>query len=217
VGERGATIARLAGEISASLVVMGAETPPLLAGVRPGQTLAELVGMARTPLLIVPPGASVPPRSALVGVDFDELSLSAARAAAGLLEPGGTLHLVHVAREAGSWAEELYEPERGLQPAARLAALGRELCDASGGALRVETRVARGDPALDLLATADRLGVELVALGTHGEGFAGEPLTGRVSAAVVHGASCCVLVFPPRAGADLPWETAAQAGQPQPA
>jgi nucleotide-binding universal stress UspA family protein len=214
VGERGATIARYARELRASLVMIGAESHHELGGAWRGETLSDFVRLATTPLLIVPASVAHRPRTALVGVDFSSFSMAAARAAAELLEPGGTLHLVHVALEPPRWPHEsrdLEEWERTYQlgAATRLAAFGRELVGTAHSPLHVETRVRRGDPALELLAAADRYEVDLIAVGEFGHGYVGAALAGSVSTPVIHGAGCAVLVYPPRIGSERPWESSA--------
>jgi nucleotide-binding universal stress UspA family protein len=54
-----------------------------------------------------------------------------------------------------------------------------------------------GDPALQLLRLAERIGAELIAAGSHGAGFFGRILMGSVSTRLVRRATCAVLVNPP--------------------
>jgi len=62
--------------------------------------------------------------------------------------------------------------------------------------IKVEKIVRRGTPASEIVAEAKRLGVDLIVMGTHGEGGS-KPLMGSVAERVIHWAHCPVLVVSP--------------------
>lgn len=207
VGDPGPTIAQFAAELRATLVLLGA---PLDRGV-PVEKMVELAKLATVPLLAVPSELDRPPRTALVGVDFSAFSIGAARTAAELLEPGGTLHLVHVALALPRWphlsaAMREWERTYRLGAAARLTALSKEILGTARQPLHVETRVARGEPVSALMEAAARFEVDLLAVGTHGHGVPEEGFAGSVAAPLFHQCGRSVLFYPtPRVDAGWPW------------
>jgi nucleotide-binding universal stress UspA family protein len=75
--------------------------------------------------------------------------------------------------------------------------------------VRWETRELAGDPARALWHLADRLGAELIVVGTRRPGFRGavnEFLAGSVAAHLAHRQRRPVLVVPQAPTKDLPWE-----------
>ena len=127
----------------------------------------------------------------LCGVDGSPAGEEAARQGARLRSPHGRLPLVSVATPAAA-----AHPE---------AAIALELHAAS--ALRDAERHASadsephlvGDPATCLLAAARDHSATLIAVGSHGSGRLGGTLADSVATAMLHRASCSVLVArPPR-------------------
>jgi nucleotide-binding universal stress UspA family protein len=99
---------------------------------------------------------------------------------------GATLVLVHVA---DGWAArnlehlKLRESEEMRDDRQYLEALQRDLT-ATG--LVVEARLAAGDPATELIRAAEREGVDLIAMSTHGHRFLGDLLHGATADRVRH-------------------------------
>ena len=207
VGDPGPTIAHHAAEARCSLVLLGG---PLDRGVAQ-EKMEELARLSTVPLLAVPSETVRRPRTALVGVDFSAFSVGAARTAAELLEPGGTLHLVHVALALPRWphlssAMQEWERTYRLGAATRLTALSREIVRTARSPLHVETRVARGEPVSALMGAAERFEAELLAVGTHGHGLPEQGFAGSVAAPLFHQAGCSILFYPtPRPDAGWPW------------
>jgi nucleotide-binding universal stress UspA family protein len=85
----------------------------------------------------------------------------------------------------------------------QLEELARELERATE--VRVNTHLLEGNPAREVLRLAESVGAELIAAGSHGHGFLERVLVGSTSTRLVRGASCAVLIAPPRA---LPAELA---------
>lgn len=154
------------------------------------------------PVLAVPPECVRLPRRAIVAVDFGATSRRAAAAAMSLLGRDATLTLAHVERRdellIGSGAvpgnrEWLEAYERGV---ARLfTELSEELVQT--GAARVETMLLHGEPASAVLELARERECDLIATGTQGTSVLARHFTGSVSAALLRGARCAVLIAPP--------------------
>jgi nucleotide-binding universal stress UspA family protein len=123
--------------------------------------------------------------SVLCGVDGSLTSLEAARQAARLCAPGGTLRLVAVTWEAeNGTAVSRWRADRSLSEA-RAAALDR------GAEPRV-TEVSAADPAGYLAEHA--AGCGLIAVGAHGRLRRGGAALGTTATAVLHAAPVPVLV-----------------------
>jgi nucleotide-binding universal stress UspA family protein len=118
------------------------------------------------PVLAVAPTMSELPRRAIAAIDFSGSSLHAARAALSVLQPGGTLLLVHVQPDFSSAASPSADIEfsytRGI--AGAFERLAREL--APPPCMRVEPVVLDGTPIDELSAFAERVGAEMIAVGT---------------------------------------------------
>lgn len=108
---------------------------------------------------------------------------------------GATLVLVHVA---DGWAArhlkqlDLRESEEMQADRAYLESLEREL---EAGGLAVETRLAAGDPATELIRMAEQEQVDLIAMSTHGHRFIGDLLHGTTADRVRHLVSVPVLLL----------------------
>jgi nucleotide-binding universal stress UspA family protein len=197
VGDPGPTIARFAEEVRSTIVLLGA---PLDRGVEK-EKMVELARLTAAPLLAVPSETMHPPRTALVGVDFSAFSVAAARTAAELLQPGSTLHLIHVALALPRWphlsaAMAEWERTYRLGAATRLATLSREILRSARFPLHVETRVVCGEPVSELMAAAEHFAADLLAVGTRGHELPGEGFAGSVAAPLFHEAGCSVLFHP---------------------
>jgi nucleotide-binding universal stress UspA family protein len=99
---------------------------------------------------------------------------------------GAELLLVHVA---DGWAArqfnqlKLRESEEML---ADRAYLERLRLDLEGQGLKVEARLAIGDPATELVKASEELGVDLIAMSTHGHRFIKDILLGATADKVRH-------------------------------
>ena len=99
---------------------------------------------------------------------------------------GAQLLLVHVA---DGWAArnfdqlKLRESEEMKDDRSYLDQLRHEL---EGGGLTVETRLAMGDPATELIKVSEEVGVDLIAMSTHGHRFVKDILLGATADRVRH-------------------------------
>jgi nucleotide-binding universal stress UspA family protein len=201
VGPPAPTIVRFAHDRSATLIVMGLGRHALAERWFGTETALRVMRLAHVPVLAVPAETRGLPSTAVVAVDFTEFSRDAAGRTLDILEPGGTLHLVHVFWRPATdvywvggsdWMEsQRAAMEAQLQEMARL--LGRS------GEVRVLTHAMEGDAAVEALRLAEGVGAELIAVGSHGSGFFSRLLMGSVSTRVVRRTTGMVLVAPPRA------------------
>ena len=99
---------------------------------------------------------------------------------------GAELHLVHVA---DGWAArnfdqlQLRESEEMKADRAYLDRLQRDL---AARGLKVQTKLAMGDPATELIRAAETDGVDLIAMSTHGHRFIKDVLLGATADKVRH-------------------------------
>jgi nucleotide-binding universal stress UspA family protein len=175
----------------ASLVILG------LDGRKPegNSTAVELLHLADVPVLVAQDGKV--PRTAVVGVDFRPSSLAAARASLRLIGPSGTLHLVHIqpsldfpAASVWDWSE-CYEGAVAVGFDRIIGQLGDAAATVT---LRTHTRA--GDPATELLAAADELDADLLAIGSDGYVCNGRAVVGRVARRLVVDPPIALLAMP---------------------
>ncbi len=108
---------------------------------------------------------------------------------------GAQLLLVHVA---DGWAArhfddlKLRESEEMKSDRAYLDRLKKQLTDRG---LAVETELAKGDPATELIRTAEARSVDLIAMSTHGHRFIADVLYGATADRVRHQVKVPVLLL----------------------
>lgn len=124
------------------------------------------------------------------------------------LEPGTKVKVVSayeaqaaIATEPFAISAEFYQQmtevaRQSAESAARRAVEQlRSVCGTED--FEVTSEVTLGNPAENILRSADDFGADLVVVGSHGRGFWGRLTLGSVSDAVVHHAKCPVLVARP--------------------
>ncbi|MDX1579620.1 MAG: universal stress protein [Gemmatimonadota bacterium] len=198
-GVPGEQIVEVANSVGAKLVVVGPHSRHRGRWGRLGSTAERAIHHGRVPTLLAT-GHLREPRRMLAAVDDSAVSAgvlswlerlarhTGARATAihvidntmemtyrAILKPNAPDRETGLEKEAGTWLE------------ARLENVGLEDVDAT---------VALGDPALEILAAAERTGADLLIMGTHGAGAATRLLMGGVARAVTRGVHCPVLLLP---------------------
>jgi universal stress protein A len=131
----------------------------------------------------------------LCPVDFDQNSLGAVSVAADLArERNATLHLLHVLplaiKEAFSFGEIESEARTKLER------VGHQKLKAG---TRYELLIVTGEPAIEILQAATRLGIDFIVMATHGRRGVGRLVLGSVAERVVREAACPVLTVKPKA------------------
>ena len=197
VGARVDAIVDRARATGASFILLGLGAHGLGARFSLRETALRVIRAAEVPVLALPSDAWGVPHRALVAVDFTASSEHAARAALDLLGDDGTLYVAHVTPRLAipqgdprSW-DEITKGE--VIP--KLEAMVRRL-DPSPG-VRVEYVLLHGDPAHELVAFAEQMGIDMIAAGTHGRSALGRLMLGSVSTKLVRTAKCWVIVAPP--------------------
>jgi nucleotide-binding universal stress UspA family protein len=197
VGPRVDTIVDRARATGASFILLGLGAHGLGARLSMRETALRVIHAAGLPVLALPSDAWGVPHSALVALDFTASSEHAARAALELLRNDGTLYVAHVTPrlpipqgDSRTW----WEITKGaLIP--KLEEVVRRLEPSPG--VRVEHVLLHGDPAHELVAFAEQMGIDMIAAGTHGRSALGRLVLGSVSTKLVRTARCWVLVAPP--------------------
>ena len=204
VGERVDTIVDRARATGASFILLGLGSHGLGARVSLRETALRVIRTAGLPVLALPSDAWGVPHSALVAVDFTASSEHVMRAALDLLGEDGTLYVAHVTPRLAiphgdprSWDEIT----KGAATS-KLEDVVRRLHPSPG--IRVEYVLLHGDPAHEIIAFAEQMGIDMIAAGTHGRSALGRLVLGSVSTKLVRTAKCWVLVAPPHRDARKP-------------
>jgi nucleotide-binding universal stress UspA family protein len=137
-------------------------------------------------------------RKILVPVDFSECSESALDAAVGFAKAfGAEVHLLHCYQVTpatvapyGIVVPETFEHD--VRQAA-LRRLGEERARVSGEGLHVQEHISPRFPSEEIPAMAEKLGADLIVMGTRGLTGVKHVLLGSVAERTVRGASCPVL------------------------
>lgn len=144
----------------------------------------------------------IPPRSVLVPTDFCEACDEALQVASKLVAPGGQVHVAHVledlsGNELGAFWGTIDDTRR-VQLTTQ--ALKEYAARAGVPDVQIHVEITTGNPAHGVVDLAERLGVDLVVMPSHGRTGLARLTLGSVAERVVRLASCPVLVL--RGGAD---------------
>jgi nucleotide-binding universal stress UspA family protein len=202
VGTPASEILKHAETCGAGLIVLGLRRHGMIDRVLHDETTLNVARRARGAVLGVVPTSMGLPRKAVVGVDFGPASARAARAALDLLMAGATtqdpavLRLVYVGRTGETREDTAGEAViTQLGVGAAFQALVEGLSAPS--TVRVEWVIRHGTPADELLAFADEVAADLIAVGSLRHERIEQWLLGSVTTAVVRDGRCSVLVIPP--------------------
>jgi len=197
-GETGATLAALARELDARLIVMGIGPYAVRHRLLSAGTVWATGRRASTPVLAVAEHPRAPARIAVVATDFSPESIAAARAALPLLADGATLHLVHAWRRIATVFPSAELAQLNDRYAASLPEQFQRFRSALGrrDGIVVQTHALEGTPAEQVLAVARATQADLIVAGTHGRGMVERWLLGSTSSALLRAAECSVLLAP---------------------
>ena len=195
------TVANIAREYEARMVVVGKGRHGLLSHLVFGEQVMKIIQESQAPVLVVPPDQSLPIERAMVAFDFSLASIRAAVTAHEMLGPGGRLTLVHVAvprRVTGKRSQWwLRSMERRTRET--LGEFARALPPRPG--VTVEMEKLHGDPVEVLTTYARSHGMELLACGWHEHALLERLFATSSTVELLHRAPCAVLVAPePRGG-----------------
>lgn len=195
MGHPAETISRLATEAGAGLIITGLGRHRLVDRLLSDETALQIVRSASTPVLAVPGEFSRGPHTAIVGVDFSEMSIHAAQLALQMVSGAATVFLVNVAPR-----DDLYSlatnarAEYEDHAMTKLHELAARLQPPK--TVHLQPVVRRGDPGAELLSYAADAGSELLAIGTRGLGFVSRMLVGSVASKVIRASTTPVLTVP---------------------
>ena len=200
LGDPAATILYEADADGTDLLVMGINRHGLLAQALGENTATRVMSRARMPILGIRPDTEKLPQRVMVATDFGNASWEAAHLAANLVDPGGLVVLVHVGFpsaviEEGDEGAALVERE-GIEHAFLLLADDIK----AGKSIRVETLKRTGDPGKELLAAADQINPDLIAMASQRHRLITRILLGSVSRKIVRDGRWSMLIAPPFAG-----------------
>ena len=194
-GDPATTIARLAHETNATMIVSGLGRHRVVDRLFGDETALRLIRVSAVPVLAVASGMAHAPARIVVAVDFSETSLRAARLALEVAAPNATLYLAHVGprdsmlHEWNGWGLS-YKDDAGDA----LQKMREQLHIPTG--MTVQRVLLQGDPATELLAFAASVNADLIASGSHGHGFVARMLVGSVTTRILRCSTCSVLCVP---------------------
>jgi nucleotide-binding universal stress UspA family protein len=184
-------------EWKAGLIVVGLGRHGRMDRLFGTETAVAVIKRAHVAVLAVPATVVDLPKRACAAIDFSPASISAAATAAKLLSTDGTLTLVHACAFSGLTAAEgdfvdVYRAGVRAKLDVAVAELRRRT------RRHVDMAVLDGEPGDALLEYARRHHCDLLALGGHELGLMERVLLGSVRTRVLRGATCSVLIAPPR-------------------
>jgi len=205
----------------AALVVLGRRADRAEGFV--GPTIDHVVRHAACPVLVSSPEGSAPTLKGahwIVGVDFSRYSTAAVRAARAIVDRcGGTLSLLNVGAPSGAEGKSYEERspwqilrEEGLKEEKRDldALLERE----APGAQAVQ-EVSLERPSQVLCDAAERLGADIIAVGTHGRAGLARLFLGSTADRLLRRATLPVLVLRESPPHHAPWFTGPEGSSPR--
>jgi nucleotide-binding universal stress UspA family protein len=194
-GEPASTIARIARDSNATMIVSGIGRHQVMDRLFGDETAIRLVRLSSVPVLTVAGRLMGAPHRIVVAADFSETSLRAARLALELAAPHATLYLAHVGprdkvlHDWNAWGLS-YKEDAGDA----LQKMAQHLRVPAG--MTLQRVLLQGDPATELLAFATSVNADLIATGSHGYGFVARMLIGSVTTRILRCSTCSVLCVP---------------------
>jgi nucleotide-binding universal stress UspA family protein len=202
-GRPAAEIVTLADELGVGLIVMGSRG---LGGIRRalmGSVSDSVVRHAHCPVMVVRGEPISFPIKILLATDGSKDAELAATAAVDFVtNTGSELHVVSVF-PGSAYAHPYYEthfPEAAERLRREAQEERQEVLDERAERIReaggsvAQTHIRAGEPAAEIVALAEELEADLIAMGSRGLGGVGRALMGSVSDSVVRHAHCPVMV-----------------------
>ncbi len=193
-------IARLAEELAADLIVVGAHPRPEVVRFLVGSTAERVIRLAGCPVLAATGRRRCSFRHVLAAVDLSSHACVTLHVAAAIArQEDAFIRVLHV-----------HEPHPGLtqdralysEEVVGLASDSfQRLVEGFDGDIELEVCERRGNAGPEILGEADECGADLIVLGSHGFGFFNRLLLGSTSLHVLRHGRVATLVVPPAATA----------------
>ncbi|MEY4543984.1 MAG: hypothetical protein RL685_179 [Pseudomonadota bacterium] len=197
-GRIGDGLAALASKEHADLVVVGCHHRGAVARAWEGSVSRHVLRCAGTSVACVPPPAEAAElhtrtiRSVVVATDFSKIGNAAVPLAYSVVTYGGTVHLVHVIETSHDPIEpyDIFSATRGADSPAQAAARKQlaALVPKDFGGVAATTRLhvlESSSPKQAICQAAERLGADLICLGTHGRAGIARAVLGSVANGVL--------------------------------
>jgi len=197
VGDPPSTIIYEAEVEEADLLVMGIHHHGKLAQAIGENTATRVMSKASIPVLGVRSETRKLPRLVMVATDFGNASWEAAHLAANLVDPGGTVAIVHVALPApviedGDEGAAMVQREGIEHSFERLAGEIKV-----GKSIEVRLVKREGDPGDELLAAAEQINPDMIATASQRHRLITRLMLGSVSRKLVRDGRWSMLIAPP--------------------
>jgi nucleotide-binding universal stress UspA family protein len=195
MGRPAGQIAAIAEAHAADLIVMGKRSHGVMDRVRGDETTLQVMRTSRIPVLAVP-GEIGRAKTIVVATDFSDASERAAKIAHALIPASGTLYLAHVESSVVTVGETL--TDGGRYPGDVVVWFRRLMDDLPSRAeVSIHPMLLNGNAPGAIMELAERVGADVIAVGSHGRNRLERFLLGSVSTGLVREARCAVLVAPP--------------------
>ena len=199
IGQPTSEIARVAHEIDATLIVVGAAPHRRLRHLVSGQRASQILRRSSCPVVSVAPALTSLPRQVVAAVDFSPASIRAVQSALLVADDYATLTLVHVTPPT-DLSRPLEAASGGMvggSVAGSFERLRDELRAYLPPGVTVETRIEFGAVIDDVLAIGEEVEADLIAVGTRGPNVIEQFFVGSVAADTLHLATSSVIASPP--------------------
>lgn len=203
-GNAHTAVSRYALDVGAGLIVVGAHDEAKGGFFHFNETTAARIARScPLPVLLARTEPAGPYRQAVIGIDFSIFALAAIRQVR-RLAPQTVLHLIHAYqvpfRTRLGTEEFLAEIKAGARQEFNrfleedMAQLVRQAGLPNTGASMLRNEVVEGTPYLVLTQAVEKLGADLLAVGTHGSGSVAQMIWGSVATALLENPPCDLLV-----------------------
>ncbi len=193
------TIARLAEDLAADMIIVGAHPRPEVVRFLVGSTAERVIRLAGCPVLAATGRRRASFRHILAAVDLSAHACITLRVAAAIARQEDAfirvLH-VHEPYPAIVQDETLYGEEDLLGIASDAY---QTMTEGFDGDVELDVRERRGNAGPEILSESDEWGADLIVLGSHGFGFFNRMLLGSTSLHVLRHGHVATLVVPPAA------------------
>jgi nucleotide-binding universal stress UspA family protein len=200
LGRLGDRIAAIANEEHADLIVVGSHDRSSMSRLWEGSVSHDALHEARVSVTCVPSSMQlalpVTPhvRTVVAATDFSEVGNAAVPLAYSVVEPGGTVHLVHVMKGPGhvpTVPHDVFTPTPSPPNLSEHGALEQQLLQlvpfdtlSTNKATQLHV-LESNDAAQAIYQAAERLGADMLCVGTHGRTGLSKTVLGSVAQAVV--------------------------------